>query len=478
MSSKSFILSASGLKNVIFRSIQKEEQFVFVIGDKEIEMNRHLAEFISPRVSHIHQTDPTIDRIQLIPPGQSRENIFSSDFYDKFQKLSRGDKIDIDEEMSEQLRKLSIYLDNEEIYSEMKSLFPMKYEEDQLEEYLKYIIEIENTEKESYNKINILKESYIEFIASHFYLINQKQQHLINKSTLYHIICNEHLQLKDEDSLYEIINELYSNEKYDEDEDKEEEEEFPSKTDLIENILISELSEENKKQFISTLETKELSSQLWENIRYFLLNLIDNKTNKTNNEKRYFKSEKQKQSENSIEVIFTNNIEDRFKGILSKLGNGDARNALNQGIINITCSSVYSNSDHNQAKNVVDYGNDDKIFQSKKEENSWLCIDFILNKVRPSHYSIRATGYGSNNCSLLNWCIEGSNDQETWQELDRRSNEQSLRENRSSNTFNIQASLKNDEYYQYLRIRSTDVNSSYDHRLVFSSIEFFGTIHK
>ena len=63
MSSKSFILSASGLKNVIFRSIQKEEQFVFVIGDKEIEMNRHLAEFISPRVSHIHQTDPTINRI-------------------------------------------------------------------------------------------------------------------------------------------------------------------------------------------------------------------------------------------------------------------------------------------------------------------------------------------------------------------------------------------------------------------------------
>ena len=439
-------------------------------------MNRHLAEFISPRVSHIHQTDPTIDRIQLIPPGRARVNIFSSDFYDKFQKLSRGDKIDIDEEMSEQLRNLSIYLDNEEIYSEMNSLFPMKYEEDQLEEYLKYINELENTEKESYNKINILKESYIEFIASHFYLIDQKQRHLINKSTLYHIICNEHLQLKDEDSLYEIINELYSNEKYDEDEDKEEEE-FPSKTDFIENILISELSEENKKQFISTLETKELSSQLWENIRYFLLNLIDNKTNKTNNEKRYFKSEKQKQKENSTEVIFTNNIEDRFKGILSKLGNGDARNALNQGLIDITCSSVYSSSDHNQAKNVVDYENDEKIFQSKIEPNSWLCIDFIKNKVRPSHYSIRATGYGSNNCNLLNWCIEGSNDQETWQELDRRSNEQSLRENCSSNTFNIQASLKNDEYYRYLRIRTTGVNTSNDHRLFFSSIEFFGTIH-
>ena len=125
----------------------------------------------------------------------------------------------------------------------------------------------------------------------------------------------------------------------------------------------------------------------------------------------------------------------------------------------------------------VNFSFDKKNFESKSEPNSWLCIDFIKNKVRPSHYSIRATGYGSNNCNLLNWCIEGSNDQETWQELDRRSNEQSLRENCSSNTFNIQASLKNDEYYRYLRIRTTGVNTSNDHRLFFSSIEFFGTIH-
>lgn len=61
MSKKSFILSSSGL-NIVFTSKTKEDDFYFVFGDKEICMNRFLAEFISPRVSHIHQTDPTIDK--------------------------------------------------------------------------------------------------------------------------------------------------------------------------------------------------------------------------------------------------------------------------------------------------------------------------------------------------------------------------------------------------------------------------------
>lgn len=72
MSKKSFIASSSGLKNIIFTTTSEEtnsnvDDFHFYIGDIEIKMNRILADFISPRVSHIHQTDPTIESIKLLP---------------------------------------------------------------------------------------------------------------------------------------------------------------------------------------------------------------------------------------------------------------------------------------------------------------------------------------------------------------------------------------------------------------------------
>ena len=116
MSKKSFILSSSGLKNIVFTSKTKEDDFYFVFGEKEICMNRILAEFISPRVSHIHQTDPTIDKIQLISSEQllalSLDTFFTTELLEVFSKLVQGNKLEIDESMSHQLLLLSIILDN------------------------------------------------------------------------------------------------------------------------------------------------------------------------------------------------------------------------------------------------------------------------------------------------------------------------------------------------------------------------------
>ena len=61
---KYFHISASGLKNIIFASNENED-FRFVIGSEEIKMRKILADFISPLVSHIHHSDPTIDSLSL-----------------------------------------------------------------------------------------------------------------------------------------------------------------------------------------------------------------------------------------------------------------------------------------------------------------------------------------------------------------------------------------------------------------------------
>ena len=56
MKGQSIILSAAGFKNIIVK--EEEEEFVFIIGTSEMKMNRIFAEFISPKVSHIHHSDP------------------------------------------------------------------------------------------------------------------------------------------------------------------------------------------------------------------------------------------------------------------------------------------------------------------------------------------------------------------------------------------------------------------------------------
>ena len=117
MESKEFRISAAGLKNIIFTNSFNDDDFVFIIGNHEIRMKKIFADFISPRVSQIHQVDPTIDSFSIndyINEGQKDKisDIFPTKILTKFEEISRGNKVEIDSETSNSLRNLSIILDN------------------------------------------------------------------------------------------------------------------------------------------------------------------------------------------------------------------------------------------------------------------------------------------------------------------------------------------------------------------------------
>ena len=61
MEKKEFKISAEGLKNIVFNNSCGDDDFVFIIGKHEIRMKKIFADFISPRISQIHQVDPTVD---------------------------------------------------------------------------------------------------------------------------------------------------------------------------------------------------------------------------------------------------------------------------------------------------------------------------------------------------------------------------------------------------------------------------------
>lgn len=78
----------------------------------------------------------------------------------------------------------------------------------------------------------------------------------------------------------------------------------------------------------------------------------------------------------STAIPFDNNANNRFNGIISWLGNKNPEKLVDNGILDITASSILNNDVVRQPKNVFNYNDHQKCFNSGGSANSWLCIDF------------------------------------------------------------------------------------------------------
>lgn len=205
---------------------------------------------------------------------------------------------------------------------------------------------------------------------------------------------------------------------------------------------------------------------------------IDEIKHEINELKKFEKQIKEDQENPKITKIqYNNQTNNRFSGLLNFLGQGQPIRALTDGIINITASSIVNTKDIHQPRNALIYDDDKKIFHSKDEPNSWLCVDFKERKVNITHYSIKSHGYGGKGyCHPQTWSVEGSNDSSHWEELDSRSNEGSLDDRSASNTFEARNEAHKRNYYRYVRIMQKGKNTRNDNCFAFSSIEFFGSI--
>lgn len=243
MSEKSFILSSSGLKNIV----SEEKEFRFIFGETEIIMSNVKAEFLSPIVSRIHQSDPTIDSIHFKIPllinrknkTSSKSNTISENVINCIKDLSEGRKIQINEDQSYEIRNISILLGNNELYSEMSRIFPIDINEKNVEENFDEIINqinfIQNELKEE--MIDDFYKDIISAISRLLYLIDGEKIKLIPRNILYEIICNDELKIISEDFLLDIINDIFENG------ENEPNEEDPSIMDFYEEIDIDNLSE-------------------------------------------------------------------------------------------------------------------------------------------------------------------------------------------------------------------------------------------
>lgn len=470
MSKKTFILSCEGLQNVIFMNFNDEDIFHFIIGENDIEMNRFFADFISPRVSRLHQSDPTINSLYLNDYIQASEKIAEitsdSGLINNFRQISKGYSIEINEDMSHKMRILSILIENKELYEKMNELFPISTTEANLDSCLQYLQYFDTYKNNDFFYQTISNQAIFDLIASHFYTIEKTKLLKLPKTILYSILSNKNLILKNEDSLLDFIDQIFAN-------PKSNKNDFLPKLSFYELIEFESLSDKKFNELVDNIKLNEMTHLLWEKFRECLHHQFANSM-KNDNETRYLDKIIKKDKMKCITNEFNNDLGNRFTGIVFQLGNGDPKSVIEEELMNVTASSFYS---HNYPKNAVDFDDHFSTFQSSNKADSWLCYDFKEARVKPSFYSLRSNSLGGKGWfHPRSWCIEGSNDQKKWKILDLRSGEESLNNKNAANTFKIQNILGKDEFYRFLRIRQTDMNTKNNNCLIIAALEFFGTI--
>lgn len=471
MNNKSIILTSSGLQNII---PDKENEFKFILDGQELKLHKIFAEFISPLVSKIHRSDPTISSIDIKsffnenPKNDSNLNeLFTEDIISILQKISIGFSAEISEEQSHKLRLISIIFGNEELYSKINEIFPKQIEEKNIHENLQELI---NFYYYSPKSNNFEYSRYIDFISSHFYLIDKKELINLPKPILYSIVSNQNLKIESEDSLLDFIYDIFPNQEYeDEYEEEEEIDDNFSIVNFYEKVEFIGLSEGKFRYFLKYLDSNEITNELWRKLcPCFYVNI---QSSRRTNRNRYFKDQ---HIEKKIE--YDGNSDHCFQGIIHHLTELSGGNIADKGIIGISSSSINKTY---YPKYVVDLDDKTHYFQSEDRQDAWIKFDFKDRKIRPSHYSIRTRhDWGKSGSHLKNWAIEGSNSNKPndWKVLDSRSDISCLDDANAMNTFDITAKLEPDECFQYLRLRITGVNTDNKHFIFLSALEFFGSL--
>ena len=278
MNKKSFILSSAGLKNLV-QNQSYGDNFTFIFGEHEIQMENLFAEFISPYVSQIHQSDPTITSIHFYNKNctnKSKTNYvakMSEEVFSLFESVSKGNSIDIDEELCFQLQIISVLLKNKEMFRKLEELFGEEKEDESFEkkvsEKLDFVsfLEMNSDSSEMWDQ-----SKTIEYIASKLYSIEEEQIIDLSRTVFYSILKNAKLTVESEDWLLGLIDKFMIK-KEEEDREKEEGEcEFAvsgglSDVYFYEEVNFDFLSEDRLKEFIGRLDPSEMTVPLWDKIK-------------------------------------------------------------------------------------------------------------------------------------------------------------------------------------------------------------------
>jgi hypothetical protein len=296
-------------------------------------------------------------------------------------------------------------------------------------------------------------EREIEFCSSHFYEIDLESIFSIPFDIISNILSKESLQMKDEESLYEIIS---SKSKSKQNEDSQ----FFS---LFSYVRFEYLSTKSMKSFIEMINASFdfLTFPIWRSLchRLSLSVSID------------FSNDGFYDQFSSVVCRFDPNSNSKQDGIISYLAKRFGGHVIDRNIVSITASSIADPQSY-PLRHVADFENQ-SCFATKDEANSWICYDFKDIQIKVTHYSIRSRR-DANAHHLRFWTLEGSKDGLKWVKIDDRQNDTSLNSQGAISVFSLSESFQ--EAFRMIRVRQTGKSSSNSDYLIVNTIDFFGVL--
>ena len=301
--------------------------------------------------------------------------------------------------------------------------------------------------KQTYSK-SLTQE--IDFLSSHFYELDESKREQLKGLPLWMIekvINNPKLRLFEEDQLLTFINDLYL---------KKSDYSF-----LYEFVIFQNINDPSSiKVFAEIFNANDMTRETWNSITKRLqLSIVASEKVEI---ERYIEPPKKCR-------LFTYGNNNEFDGIMNFLVNESNGNV--DDAITITSSS--SCGSNYCPQNAVIY-DDDVNFQSDRDEKPWICFDFKEHRVIPSDYLIKSFDYEPGSNHPKTWIIEGSNDNESWDTLDRQENCPYLNGNHLVHSFKIQNNQ--DKEYKYIRMVHTGKTWNNNTFLRFESFEIFGSL--
>ncbi|KAK8842837.1 hypothetical protein M9Y10_025703 [Tritrichomonas musculus] len=425
----SFAFTTSGLKRINFDNY--ENDFTFYVGNQIFKCNKFIADFISPKVAEIRNCDSTVNEFRIPTSKGVDPQLFKLIF-----SLAKGYSIFIAQCDLKPLSSLFKALGNNEFLD-----FYLATKSPANDRNVVELILIKNEYKLPIN-------TEISYLASHFYKIEKSQLDKLSIDDLYLTFTKKTLCVESEDWLFDFIVDRVHKD--------------PSAKELFEFIEFTNLSPDRISQFTYEISLDDINFGIWKSLCKRLQN------EKTGKKRKYQKTDESIRN-------FSYSTSNEMKGIISYLSTKFHCNIGLLKIINVTASSVYGPEKWYSPNNVVELLTNSS-YQSKDEENQWICFDFKERKIIPEYYSIKSCNGGPDNCHPKSWNVEASENGISWTELDRQrdctifNDDYDLINNVAS--FPITRNVK----ARYIRIKQLGKNTGGNNFLYLQGIEFYGKL--
>lgn len=157
-----------------------------------------------------------------------------------------------------------------------------------------------------------------------------------------------------------------------------------------------------------------------------------------------------------------------FEGIFNRLTTRNSGNPHVKGVIYISASSTLANHPHQ----VIDMGWTSH-WVSDNQPDQWIRFDFKTSRLLLTHYTLKTYNYVAGGNHLRSWVVEGSHNDNDWEEIDRRQSTSDLNDRSKSKTYQCKSLAT---AYRFIRIMQTGKSHCNSDIFALSNVEFFGTL--